>query len=884
MYQVSESQEQISPESRYKLLNINTYSDTEWLADFKKQYRQVFDVSELTYVYVEVSFINKSFEKEPWSANIALKCFDVERKHRPLCHIQSERDIATHESTVFIREGWGNKSEGTFWKTGTYYWEVWIDGQKVGTKHFFVQSGGGLLDLGPDNYCRLIGVRLYEGAMADPPDMDRMYLSKFDAASARFVYLDLEFENYITEESWHMELITKFLTESKDLKGRVVKFVEVHPEERTLSLTVGWGSDVAGSWRRGMYTAELTFLDKLIGTVYIEMDETAEYGSPYVLLRGHEQPIIFGNSLPTPRGYAAAMERLDTLIGLGSVKKQIRDRAKYMEFLQLRERKGFLELSPVQLHAVFRGNPGTGKTTVAELLGAIYFELGLLTKGHVHTVDRSELVGEYIGQTAPKVKETIEKARGGILFIDEAYALARINDDSKDFGKEAIEILVKEMSDGQGDLAVIVAGYPSEMNHFISSNPGLKSRFKMDIFFPDYVPEELAQIALMMAEDIEINLDDDCKTLLNQILTREYRDRDKSFGNARLVKDLLERAKVQMGLRIMNDPDHERMDYHHLSTLKVEDIINARIIEEKSRLVFPIDEELLRESLDELENLHGLDKIKKEISDSILLVRYYLASGESLLNRFSMHTLFIGNPGTGKTTVARILAKIYKALGLLERGHVVETDRQGLVAGYVGQTAIKTAERVEEANGGVLFIDEAYSLSQAGSGTAGDFGDEVIQTLLKRMEDQRGKFFVFASGYPDNMDKFLKANPGLKSRFDKTLFFDDYNAEELTQIAHWQIENEGFRIEFSAGEQLRSWIERLHRQRDKYFGNARVIRQITDSLIRVTQTKLAQSMADGNVSLEKVIDSISVQTTMDHFDGQEWTKPGIGFGAHKSKK
>ena len=166
--------------------------------------------------------------------------------------------------------------------------------------------------------------------------------------------------------------------------------------------------------------------------------------------------------------------------------------------------------------------------------------------------------------------------------------------------------------------------------------------------------------------------------------------------------------------------------------------------------------------------------------------------------------------GTGKTTVARILTKIYKALGILERGHMVETDRQGLVAGYVGQTAIKTADKIDDAMGGVLFIDEAYALTSGGNGSlagSSDFGNEAIQTILKRMEDHRGQFFVFAAGYPDNMETFLKANPGLRSRFDKILKFDDYAAEDLYQISLMMFEDEGVEPDEDAKIHIKKYLE-----------------------------------------------------------------------------
>jgi SpoVK/Ycf46/Vps4 family AAA+-type ATPase len=199
----------------------------------------------------------------------------------------------------------------------------------------------------------------------------------------------------------------------------------------------------------------------------------------------------------------------------------------------------------------------------------------------------------------------------------------------------------------------------------------------------------------------------------------------------------------------------------------------------------------------------------------------------------------VGNPGTGKTTVARILAKIYKALGVLERGHMIETDRQGLVAGYVGQTAGKTSAKIDEAIGGVLFIDEAYALTQKTGSHQGDFGDEAVQTLLKRMEDERGRFFVFVAGYPDNMETFLKANPGLSSRFDKTLHFADYEPAELLQIAIQMIAEQHLELSPEAEEYLSDYLKFIHQMRDKFFGNARSVRKLIQEVIKAHDLRLS---------------------------------------------
>ena len=229
----------------------------------------------------------------------------------------------------------------------------------------------------------------------------------------------------------------------------------------------------------------------------------------------------------------------------------------------------------------------------------------------------------------------------------------------------------------------------------------------------------------------------------------------------------------------MDNEKPEEFEEVDLETVVLNDVQKIELQRPKRLPNLPIDQKLLDRALADLNSLIGMEQVKRDIIETVDLVRFYKESSRDVLNKFYLHTVFVGNPGTGKTTVARILTKIYKALGILERGHMVETDRQGLVAGYVGQTAIKTASQIDDSMGGVLFIDEAYALtSGTNGGMAGgsDFGNEAIQTLLKRMEDKRGAFFVFAAGYPENMETFLKANPGLRSRFDKVLKFEDYSS------------------------------------------------------------------------------------------------------------
>lgn len=282
-----------------------------------------------------------------------------------------------------------------------------------------------------------------------------------------------------------------------------------------------------------------------------------------------------------PRPLAEVKADLDALVGLDSVKEQVRSIVAFLE-VQARRREHGLADVPTSQHLAFLGNPGTGKTTMARLLGEMYGSIGLLKRGHVVEVDRAGLVGQFVGHTAMKTNRAVKRALDGVLFIDEAYALSPPNIGGIDFGAEAIETLLKRMEDHRGRLVVIVAGYPKLMNTFLNSNPGLRSRFSREITFPDYTAEELVAITRTLASQADYKLGDGSEKALTRVFLRVAGT--TGFGNARYARNLFEQALNRQALRISGDTAVKHLDRNQLTRLDPIDFEEAaRLLEQLPR-------------------------------------------------------------------------------------------------------------------------------------------------------------------------------------------------------------------------------------------------------------------------------------------------------------
>jgi SpoVK/Ycf46/Vps4 family AAA+-type ATPase len=519
------------------------------------------------------------------------------------------------------------------------------------------------------------------------------------------------------------------------------------------------------------------------------------------------------------------LAELADLVGLDGVKREVETLVRLHQMAERRAAAG-LPSPPLSRHLVFTGAPGTGKTTVARLYGRILAALGVLRQGQLVEVARPDLVAAVVGGTAMKTTERFEAALGGVLFIDEAYALAAGGGgNGPDFGREAIDTLVKLMEDHREDVVVVVAGYTSDMRQFLAANPGLSSRFSRTIEFADYSSAELVTIVEGLCRGHDYRLEFETRSALHTYFTALPRDAE--FGNGRTARKVFEEMVGRQAYRLAEDDSATAVSLTRLLPADLGPLPGAAVGAGAGRG----DEERVEQLLGTLRALVGLAEVKAEVAamvDLLASARQRQAAGLPV-PPLSRHLIFAGPPGTGKTTVARLYGSLLAALGVLAQGQVTEVSRADLVGQYVGHTAHRTTEAFNRARGGVLFIDEAYTLSSGSGGSGHDFGREAIDTLVKLMEDHRDEVVVIAAGYEREMAGFLAANPGLSSRFSHRVRFADYSADELVTIVTQHADDLEYECTGPTIAALRAHFAAV--PRGDSFGNGRYARQLLDQSI-----------------------------------------------------
>lgn len=544
-----------------------------------------------------------------------------------------------------------------------------------------------------------------------------------------------------------------------------------------------------------------------------------------------------------------AKYKLNSIIGIKELKEFIYNVQNNYKVQNIRERLG-LTTSKISMNMIFAGNAGTGKTNAARTTFEYLNALGLLSRGVFKEVSKADFVSENINETAKKTMEVVNSAIGGVLFIDEAYSLCESEEDK--VGKEIVDALLKGIEDNRDDLIVILAGYENDMEKFLSINPGLKSRFPNIIHFEDYTPYEMYAIALNIAKSKGYKIADNVEDDLIDLFAKNQISGKNDLGNARFVRNIIENAIMDASRKYLQDKQ------------KKIDLLEAHNFNFKVKTKFNLEERL--------NDIIGLEEVKNLLRSQYKLIvaqEKRKSVGVETKIEQNLNMVFAGNPGTGKTSIARLVAEMLNSMGLLKIGQLVETDRSNFVSEIPGQTSKKTEETFKEAIGGILFIDEAYTLAYD------PLGREAIETLLKLIEDYSKDVIVILAGYEKEMEDFFDVNIGLRSRFPLWTNFEDYKPDELSEMAIKLLESKGFKLSKNGYTSLKKSFVDIYENADMQSGNGRLVRNYVENLIRSQSIRIAESdisVYEMNLITTKDIDNINEFTSANDFNLEEKLK------------
>lgn len=532
------------------------------------------------------------------------------------------------------------------------------------------------------------------------------------------------------------------------------------------------------------------------------------------------------------------MLKLHSMIGLNKLKTEMEKHLNMVKMMKKRNELGIISNLP-PLHMAFLGNPGTGKTTVAQLIGEIYASMGILSTGRVITAERKDLIGRYIGDTEHKMSELLKKAKGNVLFIDEAYSLYDDNNKS-DFGQRAMEALLTTLSKDYIDMIIIFAGYPEEMKKLFSSNPGLESRIPYTFYFDDYTLDELMEIGKKIAKEKEFRFTPTAWKALKDLVKKNMENSSQNWGNARFISRLITNEIIPaMGTRIQALPAEKQNNVKVLTTICKSDIpsYDRQSDNEYPRIRF--DEIAIKKALKELDGMVGLEQVKKNVHDFVRVSRLLQKSSKIYSESFPLRWNFIGNTGTGKSTVASIMGRLLKALNILDRGHLTEIKFEEFynVSEYKADTFLKSA--IKKSREGILFIDGDASLFKQADCK---FSSDEIQFKLNYMlEEIPGNYAIILSENETNTDSLTKSlhRTGFPM-FNHTFYFKDYTEEQLLPILEKCLDKHNLSLSAEASDHIGLFIRGLCSRRDLGYANARTMKIIAESIAEIHWTRLGE--------------------------------------------
>ncbi len=526
-----------------------------------------------------------------------------------------------------------------------------------------------------------------------------------------------------------------------------------------------------------------------------------------------------------------AIERLESLVGLENIKQSIMAHASLVNLNKKRMELGLFNHLP-PMHMVFTGNPGTGKTTVAELIGEIYYGMGVLSSGHLVEVDRSKLVGQYLGDTEKNTLNAIKSAAGGVLFIDEAYNLFVDDQERRDFGHRVIETLLTYLSMEQTNMIVILAGYTIEMENLLQSNPGLKSRFSYIFHFNDYTPEQLMKIGGFVMKKEQYKITPEAEKKLTQYVINAYSNKDEHFGNGRFITRLLTTKIIPNVSDRLYKTGSESLTEKDLVTITEADVPEI----EERRKMLNWDSAIVDDALEQLNELAGLEHVKKALNEYVVMLRANFIN-KTPMNGSHMTWHFLGNTGTGKSTVAEILCSIMQGAGLLPTNHFSTLNIEEFANARNPMGIIEKA--MLKATDGMLFLD-------LDSPNYRDYNMDFLQFWIEgKRKDLNMNLAVVIARTNDDSDAVARnlIQHGVVPS-NHILVFEDFTSEELMGVfLHLLKRQYGLDITPDAQQVIEKCIDQLYRNRQNFTVNARTMQLLASTVAQIAQLRIFKDEA-----------------------------------------
>ncbi len=784
----------------------------------EKEYRSVFAVQELENLYVSAELLNRRFAEEAWEAEMTVRLFRAENG-KGVCLVEksSRIPLEVHDSVCVYEELIGREElPEKLWQPGVYRVLADMNGLAQQSDNLYLIEGDGK----PEKYFRILHAGLDRVCRESEQEAQKRPHSfrMFQADSLENVRFFLMAQNLRGEE-WVYEFTVRVIDQAGRLKAMQVVRSAQYIKDQAGNSILCFAVDLAN--QADFVTAgEYTLIVSCFGQVVLRMNygignKDIPYDFAQEILADGGEVAVKQNLAPeySAKDKDEILDRLYRLVGLRKVKEEITQWVDYVEFVRLRRENGFSDTFP-QMHLIFTGHPGTGKNTVAGMVGELCQKLGLLSHGRVNHYSRRDLVREGTAAEEQLVRQALKNSLGGILFVDQAGDLFQ-PEDANDRGVIALGILYSILARENPEVLVILSDVEEEMNILMEAFPDLQKLFTRRLCFEDYTPEELMEIARYKLEKMQYRFTPGAEEKFYRQLKMACLTNDAEFTNGYYVEEQLKEAAARMSRRLMANRKGE---------YKKEDLM---LITEEDIAVLPEGDP--GKSLEKLKAMIGLGELKQNIVQHLNYV-YFIRERQK--HGFAdtmppLNMIFSGNPGTGKMTVAKMMGEIYHSVGILSRPNVTVQDGRNLT-GDSGLTPQQGAEvLMNMAAGGVLYVDHADVLPQS------EFGLALFEALLANLSPEEcGDTIVILGGYPERVAKMLELNPALKNYFPSVFQFNDYTPDELMQIAENKLKEKNYAFHPKAREAFVELIQKAYENRDKNFGNALLVEKVVALAIR----------------------------------------------------